>query len=391
MSETFVYAYISKTSISEVIMAEVKSREKTIVKTSILGIVANFFLAGFKAAAGLLSNSIAIVLDAVNNMTDALSSIITIIGAKLAGKKPDKKHPYGHGRVEYVSSILIAVIILYAGITALIESIKKAVSPEVPDYSTLAIVIVSVAIAVKIGLGIIFRIVGKKVKSDSLTGSGNDALMDSIISVSTLVAAIIFIYTGLSLEAYFGIVISLFILRTGIMMLKSSISQIVGERVHKDISTAVKRTVASHEGVKGAYDLVLDNYGPDIYMGSIHIEVSESMTAAKIDHLTREISKDVYDKHGVLLAAVGIYSLNTKDQESVEVRDNVSKIVHSHQSVLQMHGFYLNKKDSSINFDIILDFADKDRVKTYQDIYDEVQNAYPQYKVYITMDIDVSD
>ncbi|MBQ8451862.1 MAG: cation transporter [Clostridia bacterium] len=370
---------------------KVVTREKIIIKTSFLGILANFFLAGFKALAGLLSNSIAIVLDAVNNLSDALSSLITIIGTKIAGKKPDKKHPYGHGRVEYLSTMIIAVIILYAGITSLIESVKKIINPVVPDYSVLAIVIVSVAILVKIFLGIYFRKVGKRVNSDSLVGSGSDALMDSIISAATLVSAIIFISFGLSLEAYLGVIIALLIIKTGISMLKAAISQILGERVDKSISVDIKKTISSFDGVYGAYDLVLDNYGPDKYMGSIHIEVSDTTTAAEIDELTREIMKAVYDKHGVILTAVGVYSFNTKDEEAKMVRDEISKIVHSHKTVLQMHGFYLNKKDKSISFDIILDFADEERNKTYAEIYDEVQAKFPDYKLAITMDIDVSD
>lgn len=367
------------------------SRKKTIVKTSILGIVANFFLAGFKAFAGILSNSIAITLDAVNNLSDALSSIITIVGAKLAGKKPDKKHPYGYGRIEYFSATIIAAIILYAGITSLVESIKKIITPELPDYSTVAIVIVSVAIVVKILIGLYFRKVGKKVNSESLIGSGNDALTDSIISIATLVSAIIFIAFGLSLEAYFGVFIALFILRTGIKMLKTSVSQILGERVEKDFSHALKKTVTSFKHVKGAYDLVLDSYGPDTYMGSIYIEVEDTKTAAEIDKLTREISEEVYKRHGVILTAVGIYSLNTTNPEIVDIRKKVTKIVKSHKTVLQMHGFYLNEKDKSISFDIILDFDDKNRELTYQQIYDEVQKQFPDYKVIITMDTDSSD
>lgn len=370
---------------------ETSLRAKKIIKTSIIGILVNFFLAGFKAIVGLLSNSIAIVLDAVNNLSDALSSTITIIGTKLAGKKPDKKHPFGHGRIEYLSSMIIAVIILYAGITSLIESIKKIISPEVPDYSVVAIVIVSVAILVKIFLGLYFKKVGKSVHSDSLIGSGNDAMMDSIISFSTLVSAIIFISFGISLEAYLGIIIAILILKTGYSMLKTAISQILGERVEKEIAVEVKKTVNSFSNVHGAYDLILDNYGPDTYMGSIHIEVPDIMTAAEIDELTREISKEVYFKHGVIMTAVGIYSLNTKDDEVVEIRTDISNIVHSHKSVLQMHGFYLNKKEKAISFDIILDFADNDRQKTYNEILSEVQAKYPEYKVTITMDIDVSD
>ena len=366
-------------------------RSKKIIKTSALGIIVNFMLAGFKAIVGLLSNSIAIVLDAVNNLSDALSSTITIIGTKLAGKKPDKQHPFGHGRIEYLSSMIIAVIILYAGIASLVESIKKIIVPQTPDYSVAAIIVVSVAIIVKIVLGLFFKKVGKNVHSDSLIGSGNDALMDSIISTATLISAILFIIFGLSLEAYLGVIIAFFIFKTGYSMLKSAISQILGERVEKNITISVKQTVSSFENVFGAYDLVLDNYGPDIYLGSIHIEIPDTMTAIEIDDLTRKITREVYSKHNVILTAIGIYSINTTDEEVQEMKSKILDIVHSHSSVLQMHGFYFNKNDNVINFDIILDFADEDRQKTYQEVYDEVQKQYPDMKIQITMDIDVSD
>ena len=156
------------------------SRDKIIVRASIIGIVVNLLLAAFKAAVGFISGSIAIVLDAVNNTSDAASSLITIIGTKLASKQPDRKHPYGHGRVEYLSAMIISAIVLYAGITSLIESIKKIITPTEPDYKVASIVIVSVAIVVKLLLGTFVKRTGDKVNSDSLVNSGKDALLDSI-------------------------------------------------------------------------------------------------------------------------------------------------------------------------------------------------------------------
>ncbi len=367
------------------------TREKIIINTSVIGIIANFLLAGFKAVVGILSVSIAIVLDAVNNLSDALSSTVTIIGTKLAGKAPDKDHPYGHGRAEYLSAMIVAIIILYAGLTSAIESIKKIFTPIVPDYSTISIVIVSVAIVVKILLGIYVSKKGKQVNSEVLENSGKDALMDSLISTATLVSAIIFLSCGLSLEAYLGTIIAILILKTGIDMLKSSLSQILGERVEKDFALSLKNTVTSFKDVRGAYDLILNNYGPDTYLGSIHIEVEDTMTAVEIDALTRKIMKKVYDKHGVILTAVGIYSYNTEDEESVSIRDKVSQIVHSYSSVMQMHGFYHNKADMTIQLDIILDFGDKAKEQTYASIYNDIQRAFPDYKIQITLDYDVSD
>ena len=162
-------------------------REKIIIRTSMVGIVTNLCLAGFKAVIGVLSNSIAIVLDAVNNFSDAGSSLITIIGTKLAGKKPDKEHPFGHGRIEYLSAMLIAVIILYAGVTSLVESVKQIITPEMPDYSRTSLMIIMVAVVVKIFLGRYVKKVGVKVKSSSLVNSGEDAILDAVISFSTLI------------------------------------------------------------------------------------------------------------------------------------------------------------------------------------------------------------
>ena len=355
-----------------------ENREKIIIKTSIIGIIANIMLASFKAVIGLISHSIAIVLDAVNNLTDLLSALITIIGAKLAGKEPDKEHPYGHGRMEYLSAMLISIIILYAGAVALTESIKKIINPEIPDYSSTTLIIVIAAIAVKIFLGLYYRKKGTVVNSESLLNSGTDALMDAIISTSTLVAAIIYITSGLCLEAYLGVIISLVIIRAGITMLKSTISQILGERVDKTITNPVKQTVTSFDGVYGAYDLILNNYGPDMYMGSIHIEVADKMTASQIDELTRKIMQEVYEKHGVILTAVGIYCLNSEDKEAIEIREQISNLVHSYKSVLQMHGFYLNRSEKQISFDIILDFEDKNKQSTYKQINCQ---KHPKFKM----------
>ena len=175
-------------------------REKIIVRTSMIGIAANVLLAAFKAVIGILSNSVAIVMDAVNNFSDAGSSLITIIGTKLANRQPDKKHPFGYGRIEYLSAMIISGIVLYAGVTSLTESVKKIINPETPDYSYVSLVIVGVAIIVKIVLGIYVKSVGEKVGSPSLVNSGEDARLDSVISAATLVAAIIFLASGVSLE-----------------------------------------------------------------------------------------------------------------------------------------------------------------------------------------------
>lgn len=367
------------------------SREKTIIKTSIVGIIANVFLAAFKAVIGLMVNSIAIVLDAVNNISDAGSSLITIVGTKLAAKEPDKKHPFGYGRIEYLSAMIISVIVLYAGITSLVESVKQILRPETPDYSTVSLIIVAVAVVVKILLGRYVKNVGVKVNSDSLINSGKDATLDSVISASTLLAAGIFLIFHVSLEAWLGVVISLVIIKSGIEMLRDTISQILGERNDAELVQSIRRTVTSFPDVRGAYDLVLNNYGPDTWNGSIHIEVPDTYSADRLDQLIREITMKVLQEHHVILTAIGVYSINTRDEEVIEAHKKVREIVFSHEHVKQLHGFYLLKDQKAMRFDIVISFDAKDRRAVYQEVLADVQRAFPDYTLQIAMDTDFSE
>lgn len=367
------------------------SRDKIIVRTSITGIVANVLLAAFKAVVGAIAGSIAIVLDAVNNISDAASSLITIIGTKLAAKEPDRKHPFGYGRVEYLSAMIISVIVLYAGITSLIESVKKIIEPETPDYSAVTLIIVAAAVLVKIFLGRYVKKTGERVNSDSLINSGKDAVLDSVISASTLVAAVIFLLTGLSLEAWLGAVISIIIIKSGIEMLRETLSEILGERADAELAREIKKTVVSFPEVSGAYDLVLNNYGPDNYNGSIHIEVPDTLSASELDELIRSITMKVYLEQNVILTAIGVYSLNTKDEKAVEMRNAISSLVLSKEHVLQMHGFYVNEEKKTIRFDVIVSFDAKDRRAVYEEICSEVAALYPDYSLEIVLDTDFSE
>ena len=367
------------------------NREKVVVKTSITSIISNIVLAGFKAFVGLLANSIAIISDAVNNLSDALSSIITIVGTKLAGKAPDKEHPYGHGRIEYMTSLIVSAIVLYAGITALVESIKKIIHPETADYSAITIIILVAGIIVKFALGLYVKKKGKDVHSDSLVASGSDAFNDAILSISVLASAIIYLIFDWSLEAYVGVLLSLFIIKAGFELIKESVDNMLGVRVESALARSIKKEITKENDIQGAYDLVLHDYGPDKYLGSIHIEVADTLTVADIDKISRRITKTILKKYGVILHTIGVYSVNTKDKKIIEAKKEITKIVFSHDGILQMHGFYLDEEDKTISFDIIIDFKIKNREEVYKKIYEEVQNKYKDYKIDIQLDIDISD
>ena len=363
-------------------------REKIIVRTSMIGIVANIFLVIFKTTIGLLSNSIAIVLDAVNNLSDVASSLITIVGTKLAGKEPDKKHPFGHGRIEYLSAMLIAVIILYAGITSLFESGKQIIRPETPEYNPVSLIIIGVAVVVKIVLGFYVKRVGKKVNSDSLINSGEDATLDAVISFSTLVAAGIFLFFQISLEAILGAIISVVILKSGISMLKSTISQLLGEQSDIEVAKKIQKTVMQFPNVLGVYDLVLNNYGPNRWNGSLHIEVPDTLAVADLDQLLREIAIKVIRTHQVLLTAIGVYSVNTKDKEVVAAQKKVKEIALAHKYIRQVHGFYLMKEQKRMRFDLVVSFDAENREEAFRVAVEDIKKAFPGYELQVAMDAD---
>ena len=372
-------------------MNEQASRDRIIIRTSVIGIAANVFLAAFKAVVGLTANSIAIVMDAVNNLSDAASSVITIVGTKLAGKEPDRKHPFGYGRIEYLSAMLISMLVLYAGVTAFVESVKKIIHPDTPEYGAAALIIVAVAVAVKIVLGRYVKSVGEKVNSDSLINSGADATMDAVISAATLLAAGIYLLFHISLEAWLGAIIAAVIIKSGIEMLRDTLSKILGERADAQLARDIKETINAYPEVSGVYDLVMHNYGPDAFNGSVHIEVPDTLSADDLDKLLRKIMVEVYQKHNVLLTAIGVYSVNTRDPEAAAAREAVSEIVLAHPHVLQMHGFYMDKAEKTLRFDIVVSFDAPDRGQVYREVCDKVQKAYPDYALQVAMDTDFSE
>lgn len=367
------------------------SRGAQVVRVSVVGIVANLLLATFKATFGLLANSIAIVLDAVNNLSDAASSIITIVGTKLAGRQPDRKHPFGYGRVEYLTTVIIAVIVLWAGITAATESIQRILSPELPDYGAATLVVVAVAVGAKVVLGLYTRGVGRRINSGSLVASGTDALTDSILSAATLVAALVFVFTGVSLEAWLGLVIAIVIIKAGVDILREVLSKIIGERVDADLTRTVKQTVASVDGVDGAYDLLLEDYGPDTLWGSVHIEVPDELTANQIDELTRTIESKVYRECGVVLHTVGIYARNEGGALATKIRHDVYDIAYANDNVLEVHGFYVDEEAKSIRFDLVVSFDAPDREEVIDKVRGILKRRYPDYTFQVALDSDISN
>lgn len=367
------------------------SRDDVILKTSIISIIVNILLVIFKAFVGFLANSIAILSDAVNNLSDALSSIITIIGMKLSTKSPDKKHPYGYGRIEYMASFVISFIVLYAGINVLVESIKKIIHPEDTNYNIFALIILFVGVVVKFILGIYAKKKGKSVLSDSLVASGEDAFNDALLSISVLVSSIIYMVFKIKLENYIGIFLSVIIIKSGLEIIKDATNNILETRIDKDLSNKIKEAILEEKGIEGVFDLILNNHGPLKYWGTCHVSVSDRMSVAELDKISRQITKNVFKKTGILIHTIGVYSINTDNKNILKIQNEIAEIVFSNKEVVGVHGFYLDEVNKIINFDIAFDFD----VNNYKAILDNIQKIlyekYKGYKINISIDFDVSD
>jgi divalent metal cation (Fe/Co/Zn/Cd) transporter len=284
----------------------------------------------------------------------------------------------------------VAAIIIYAGLTSLNESILKIVHPEKAEYNSITLVILVVAIIVKFFLGRYVKATGEKVNSSALVASGADASFDAIISTSVLASAIIYIAFGISLEAFVGVLISVIIIKAGWEMMSDTLDDILGRRPDRELSVGIKRIICDEPEVRGAYDLVLNNYGPNKFLGSVHVELPDVMTVEEVDNLTRRIQEKVFKETGVVLTGVGVYSFNTKDDEAAHIRNHVLELVKTHDWALQLHGFYVNTTTKEMRFDVVLSF-DIPHTEGTEIIYREVLDAYPEYTIQISADVDATD
>ena len=349
-------------------------RDKKIIKISILGIIVNLILVAFKAVVGFVTNSIAIILDAVNNLSDVLSSVITIIGTKLSGKRPDKEHPYGHGRIEYLASVIIALIVLIAGITAFKESLEKILNPEEANYTVASLIIIVVAVFVKFFFGRYVKTEGEKLNSGSLIASGTDAISDSVLSLSTLIAAIVSLIWKISIEGYIGLVISIIILKSAFEILKDTINEVIGIRPDSELTQKLRQRILNNKDVFGVYDLIIHNYGPNNIIATAHIQVKDELNARQIHQITRKIALDVYNEFGIILT-LGIYAANDQGEYG-EIQKYIGSILHEYKNILQIHGFYVDELEPE---------------KIVQEIIEKLKSKYPKYDYNVIIDKDFSD
>lgn len=356
------------------------TREGIIATTSGLGIVVNILVAAGKVIVGMIASSIAIISEGVNNASDALTSVLTLVGTKLAGKHPDKDHPFGYGRIEYLTSLVIAVLILVTGIEMLINSVKLIFEPEELNISVLSLVVVAVSAVIKFFLGIYTMKMGKKAESGALEAVGTDCRNDSFVSVVTILSALVFLIFHISIDAYVGILMSLLIVKAGLEILKETVNELIGRPGEKELATKIYREVMQTEGIIGAADMMLHNYGPEAYSGSVNIEIDHEKTVGEVYQNIHELQLRIMHEYKVTMV-FGIYAVDEDHEESRTLRRAIGKFVSETEHVKSFHAVYAEPGTDRLYCDLIVDYELKD--------WDALRDSFRAYMKKVTPDKEI--
>lgn len=334
---------------------EPDSREGTVVTVSGLNILVNLIFAAIKVVIGLAVSSIAIVSEGVNNATDSATSLITIVGTKLSAKHPTEKHPFGFGRIEYLTSLLISVLILFTGAELMESSVKRIFEPQEMSISYVTMAIIAVSALVKLALGLYTIKEGRRVDSSSLVALGTECRSDSVVSVITLVTALVFLVFHVSLDAYAGIIMSLIVLKAGFEVLKETLSDILGQAGEKELAQELYRIIRAEPLVLNAADMMLHNYGPDAYSGSVNVEIDHSKTVEEVYAALHELQlRIMHEKH--ITMVFGIYAVDRDHAQIRQLREQVAAFVREQKHVTSYHALYIHPNGKDLYVDLVVDY-----------------------------------
>ena len=360
-------------------------RTGIINRTSILGIVVNVLIAGVKIAAGLLASSVAIVSEGVNNAADALTSVLTMVGTRLAGRHPDAKHPFGYGRIEYLTGLVVAVVIIVSGVQMLIESVKLIFRPEELSISYVSLAIVAVSAVVKFFLGLYTIARGRVAQSDALVGVGLACRGDSYISIITIGVAVVFLLTGVSLDAYAGVVMSAIILKAGVEVLLKIVSELIGRPGEKELATKIYQLVRATPGVVGAADMMLHNYGPNAWSGSVNVEIDHAKSVGEVYAMLHELQLGIMHEEHVTMV-FGVYAVDDDHVETRRIRRTILEYVKAHEHVKSFHAVYLEPGTNRLYCDLVVDYELADWGALRADFLDYMKAKVPGRDVVLTVE-----
>ncbi len=361
------------------------NREGIIAITSGVGIAINLLIAAVKIILGLLTSSIAIVSEGANNATDALSAIMTLAGTKLAGKRPDKKHPFGYRRIEYLTGTTVAMFILFTGIDLLLSSVRLIFNPEKLNVSYTAIAIIAVSAFIKFFLGIYTIKMGKKAGSSALEAVGIEGRNDSFASGITIVSSIFFLIFHVSLDAYAGIIISALIIKAGYDVLSETLSEIIGRPGEKELADKLYYVIRSTDNIIAASDMVLHNYGPDTWSGSVNVEIYYKKTAEEIFQILHALQRRIFKEYSVIMV-FGIYAVNNDREDVKAIRNDIAAFVEKHEHIKSFHAVYLEPDTEKIYCDLIADYNLKDWSALEKEFTEYMKKRYPHSEIVLTIE-----
>jgi len=320
---------------------------------SIVSILLNAVMAGFKIALGFMTGSSAILADGFNNLSDVASNVASLFGFVMALKNPDKEHPFGHGRMEYLASLAIALLIFFVGTQTLWNSVFHIISPVAVEFTFMTVIVLISSIVIKLWMGRFNLAVGKKIDSQALTAASKDSLSDVLATVATLIAIILSQYTTLPVDGLLGVVVSVIILKTGIDIYRDTMASILGKAPDEELLTKLRRFVATYDHIIGSHDLMIHDYGPGRRYLTIHVEVNKNEELMVIHEVIDQIERDIYNDFKIK-ATIHLDPVDLTDELTRKMKLVVSDVLWKINSQYSLHDFRIKKNDSEVTliFDV---------------------------------------
>ena len=359
MTEFLVNKFIKDSSNIE--STEVRTRYGMLA--SVVGIFCNVLLFSVKLAIGLILSSLAVTADAFNNLSDAASSIISFVGVKMAGKPADAEHPFGHGRIEYIAALIVSFLVIEVGFTFFKSSISKIMHPEEITFDPVPFIILILSILVKLWMAFFNNKLGKRIDSKVMLATAADSLGDVITTSATVISIVICHFTSINVDAIAGLIVSGIVIWSGVSIAKDTLEPLIGQRVPSELYQKITDMVESYEGIVGAHDLIVHNYGPNRSMATIHAEVPNDVSIEASHEIIDRIERDAKKELNILLV-IHMDPVEMRDEEVLELRDKTSHIVHALDPELHFHDFRVLKENEQKNliFDLVVpdSYTEKD-------------------------------
>ena len=375
--------------LEKIIIKDKNNRSAYGVLAGLVGIICNVFLFAGKLIIGLIINSSAVMTDSFNNLSDAASSVISLIGAKLAAKPADKEHPFGHGRYEYIVALIVSFIILEVGISCFKTSLEKIFHPEDLNISLIALIILIVSVFVKIWLSLFNRKLGKKIDSKVLLATARDAMGDVFVTSATIVSLLIYRFLGWNVDGYMGCLVAVMVFLAGISVTRDTIEPLLGEAVPEDLYKEICEKICSYEGIEGTHDLIVHSYGPTRRMASVHAEIKNTLSIETAHEIVDRIEQDVLRDLNIFLV-IHMDPIDTDNEAVQNTRKIISDAVKEKDPSASIHDFRMVSGTDQINliFDLVLPYSyKKEECRKFSDDLEETLKKIDQrYNCVITVE-----